>query len=153
VEEIECGLVLRSIGYRGLPVDDVPFEPARGLIRNEGGRVCDERGRAQQGEYVAGWIKRGPSGVIGTNKKDSADTTARVIEDAQAGSLNSPRDPDADAVADLIRERVPDVITWDGWCAIDENERRAGSARGRPRVKFVRRADLVAGAGAGAPAG
>ena len=78
-EEIECGLVLRSIGYRGRAVDDVPFDPRRGLIRNVGGRVCDEESRSHRGEYVVGWIKRGPSGVIGTNKKDAADTVAKVV--------------------------------------------------------------------------
>ena len=86
-EEIECGLVLRSIGYRGRPVDDVPFDERRGLIRNVGGRVCDEESRSHRGEYVVGWIKRGPSGVIGTNKKDAADTVARIVEDAEPGAL------------------------------------------------------------------
>ena len=87
VEELRCGLILRSIGYRGRPVDDVPFDAARGLIRNVGGRVCDEEARSHRGEYVVGWIKRGPSGVIGTNKKDATDTVARIVEDAEAGAL------------------------------------------------------------------
>ena len=86
-EVIECGLVLRSIGYRGQPVDDVPFDEERGLIRNRGGRVCDEDGRPHRGEYVVGWIKRGATGVIGTNKKDAADTVARILEDAEGGVL------------------------------------------------------------------
>src|SRR3954447_10391422 len=73
-EVIECGLVLRSIGYRGRPLPDVPFDERRGLIRNEGGRVLDEDGQPIPGEYAVGWIKRGPSGVIGTNKKDASDT-------------------------------------------------------------------------------
>ncbi len=86
---IECGLVLRSIGYRGVPIPGIPFDERRGLIRNDGGRVHDEQG-PRPGEYVAGWIKRGPSGVIGTNKKDSADTVARIVEDAEAGLLTAP---------------------------------------------------------------
>ena len=90
LEEIECGLVLRSIGYRGRPVDDVPFDERRGLIRNVGGRVCDEDSRSHRGEYVVGWIKRGPSGVIGTNKKDAADTVAKIVQDAGAGVLREP---------------------------------------------------------------
>ena len=89
-EVIECGLVLRSIGYRGVPIAGVPFDERRGLIRNEGGRVHDDDG-ARPGEYVVGWIKRGPSGVIGTNKKDAADTVARIVEDAEAGRLIDPR--------------------------------------------------------------
>ena len=77
-EVIDCGLVLRSIGYRGAPLPGVPFDERRGLIRNDGGRVLDDDGQPLPGEYVVGWIKRGPSGVIGTNKKDAADTVARL---------------------------------------------------------------------------
>jgi ferredoxin--NADP+ reductase len=142
-EVIECGLVLRSIGYRGRPVDDIPFDERRGLIRNQGGRVCDEEGRPHQGEYVVGWIKRGPSGVIGTNKKDATDTVARILEDAEAGTLNAPVQPDAAATAELYAERAPDAVTWQGWQAIDAAEKASGEPHGRPRVKIVRLADLV----------
>jgi ferredoxin--NADP+ reductase len=142
-EVIECGLVFRSIGYRGRPVDDIPFDERRGLIRNQGGRVCDEEGSSHQGEYVVGWIKRGPSGVIGTNKKDAADTVARILEDTEAGRLNQPADPDPDAVAELLAQRAPDAVTWEGWEAIDAAEKAAGEPHGRPRVKLVRLADLV----------
>ena len=134
-EVIGCGLVFRSIGYTGRPVDDVPFDTARGLIRNDGGRVCDEQGVPHRGEYVVGWIKRGPSGVIGTNKKDAADTVAKIVEDAEAGRLEAPK-ADADG--------WPDAVTWEGWQAIDEHERAAGEPQGRPRVKLVRHDDLVA---------
>jgi ferredoxin/flavodoxin---NADP+ reductase len=153
VEEIECGLVLRSIGYRGRPVDDVPFDERRGLIRNVGGRVCDEESRSHRGEYVVGWIKRGPSGVIGTNKKDAADTVAKIVEDSADGALNEAVDPDPKAAARWILERVPTAVEWDGWRAIDERERLAGEPAGRPRVKLVTRADLLAAAaGARRPA-
>ena len=91
-EEIECGLVLRSIGYRGTPLAGIPFDERRGLIRNEEGRVVNDDGVCR-GEYVVGWIKRGPTGVIGTNKKDAADTVARILEDADAGALSAP-DPE-----------------------------------------------------------
>jgi ferredoxin/flavodoxin---NADP+ reductase len=136
-EVIECGLVLRSIGYRGRPLAGLPWDEKRGLIRNEGGRVCDESGAPCRGEYVVGWIKRGPSGVIGTNKKDAADTVARILEDEQAGTLGAPRTPDADATAEWLAERVPDAVTWEGWQAIDAAERAAGEPQGRPRVKLV----------------
>jgi ferredoxin/flavodoxin---NADP+ reductase len=86
-EIIECGLVLRSIGYRGMPVGGIPFDERRGLIRNEGGRVVSDDGSSCCGEYVVGWIKRGPSGVIGTNKKDANDTVARILEDAECEAL------------------------------------------------------------------
>ena len=129
-EIIECGLVLRSIGYRGRPLDGLPWNEQRGLIANEGGRVAP-------GEYCVGWIKRGPSGVIGTNKKDAADTVARILEDEQAGTLGTPADADPDSVAAWLAERVPDAVTWEGWQAIDAVEKAAGEAQGRPRVKLV----------------
>jgi ferredoxin--NADP+ reductase len=151
-EEIDCGLVLRSIGYRGRPVDDVPFDHRRGLIRNVGGRVCDEEQRPHRGEYVVGWIKRGPTGVIGTNKKDAADTVARITEDAAAATLNAPANTDPDMTAEWIAERVPDAVSWEGWLSIDEHERRAGEPQGRPRVKLVKLSDLLAAARAGTTA-
>lgn len=142
-EVIEAGLVLRSIGYRGRPVDDVPFDERRGLIRNTGGRVCAESGDAHRGEYVVGWIKRGPSGVIGTNKKDAADTVARILEDREAGTLNTPTAPDPDDIAAFYAERAPECVTWAGWEAIDAHEKTSGEPHGRPRVKLVRLADLI----------
>ena len=134
-EDIECGLVFRSIGYRGEPIDDIPFEPKRGLIRNEGGRVTDESGAQQLGEYAVGWIKRGPSGVIGTNKKDATDTVAKIIEDRAAGKLGSPT-IDEDSEVWLV-SRVPDLCSWAGWGKIDLHEKGLGEAQGRPRVKLV----------------
>ena len=148
-EEIGCNLVLRSIGYRGEPVDTVPFDPERGVIRNEGGRVLGVDGEPLRGEYATGWIKRGPSGVIGTNKKDSADTTASLLEDRQAGRLNEPSQPDPDAIEPWLRERAPIVCTWEGWEAIDAHETAAGEAQGRPRVKLADREEMArVGAGA-----
>jgi len=143
-ETIECGLVLRSIGYRGTPVAGVPFDDARGLIRNDGGRVVSDEGPCP-GEYVVGWIKRGPSGVIGTNKKDANDTVSHILEDEAAGRLGMP-DPElggAEAVQAWLVARVPDVVTWAGWEAIDAYESEMGIPAGRPRVKLVRLAQLV----------
>src|SRR6185436_2318550 len=101
----------------GRPLPGVPFEGGR--IRNAGGRVTSPDGTPLPGEYAAGWIKRGPSGVIGTNKKDAADTIARLLEDAAAGRLNDPAEPDRDAVEPWLRSRVPRLVTWAGWTAID----------------------------------
>jgi ferredoxin--NADP+ reductase len=143
-EVIECGLVLRSIGYRGRPLPDVPFDDKRGLIRNDGGRVTDEEGQPIPGEYAVGWIKRGPSGVIGTNKKDASETVARLLEDAESGSLNEPSQPDAEAVEPWLRSRVPGLVTWNGWQAIDTHETSAGEPHGRPRVKVVRVPEMIA---------
>lgn len=141
-EVIECGLVLRSIGYRGVPIPGIPFDETRGLIRNDDGRVRDEDG-SRPGEYVTGWIKRGPSGVIGTNKKDSADTVARILEDAEAGRLTAPATDDRDAITSWLDERAPDHVTWAGWEMIDAQEAALGRPAGRPRVKLVRLDDLV----------
>jgi ferredoxin/flavodoxin---NADP+ reductase len=145
-EEIPAQLVFRSIGYTGQPVDDVPFDESRGLIRNDGGRVIDTQGTQQIGEYVSGWIKRGPSGVIGTNKKDAQDTVAKILEDAAAGRLNRPASDDIDG---LIAAHCPHAITWEGWQAIDAIETAAGqaSAPGRPRVKLTDWAALREAAG------
>src|SRR3954454_1457014 len=135
-DEIPAQLVFRSIGYTGKPVDDIPFDERRGLIRNEGGRVTDAGGAHQRGEYVSGWIKRGPSGVIGTNKKDSQDPVTKTLEDLAAGHVNQPVSDDVDA---LIAASAPHAVTWDGWRAIDAMETAAGeaSATGRPRVKLT----------------
>jgi ferredoxin--NADP+ reductase len=141
---IACGLVLRSIGYRGEPLAGIPFDDKRGLIRNEGGRVVGDDGQPQRGEYVVGWVKRGPSGVIGTNKKDAADTVAKILADQEAGTLNEP----------IALPEVPEgAITWEGWRAIDAHETAAGEPQGRPRVKLVRVPHMLDAANAGQPAG
>jgi ferredoxin--NADP+ reductase len=136
-ETIDCGLVLRAVGYRGRPIAGLPFDERRGLIRNSGGRVCDEAGAHHAGEYVVGWIKRGPSGVIGTNKKDAADTIAKVLEDRDAGLLPEPGEADAQATGAWLATLAEDVVTWEGWQAIDHHERSRGELLGRPRVKLV----------------
>jgi ferredoxin--NADP+ reductase len=146
-EIIPCGLVVRAIGYRGRPLDGVPFDERRGLIRNDGGRVCDEDGAIRTGEYAVGWIKRGPSGVIGTNKKCAAETVARLLEDRSGGRLNEPSAPDGDTIEAWLRSRVASVVTWHGWQAIDAHEQGLGAPQGRPRVKLVRLAEMHAVAG------
>jgi len=143
-EELPCGLVIRSIGYRGLPMEGVPFDGRSGLIANDGGRVA-----GQERAYVAGWIKRGPSGVIGTNKKDAADTTSKIIDDAEAGRLGNPHALEAPAAEAFLQDRVPDLITWQGWAMLDAHERAAGEPHGRPRVKLVRRQEMAEVLGAG----
>jgi ferredoxin--NADP+ reductase len=143
-EVIECGLVLRSIGYRGVPLDGIPFDERRGLIRNDDGRVVDDNGTPLRGEYAVGWIKRGPSGVIGTNKKCAADTVTAILDDAGAHALNVPGRPDRDTIEPWLRERAPALVTWSGWQAIDHHERGRGEASGRPRVKLTDVDDMVA---------
>jgi ferredoxin/flavodoxin---NADP+ reductase len=140
-EEIPAQLVFRSIGYTGQPVAGIPFDERRGLIRNQGGRVTDADDTHQVGEYVSGWIKRGPSGVIGTNKKDAKDTVEKIREDAAAGRLN---DPVADDIEAMIATHATHAVSWEGWQAIDAIETAEGEASipARPRVKLTEWAAL-----------
>jgi ferredoxin--NADP+ reductase len=137
-EEIECGLVFRSIGYKGIGLEGIPFDEDRGTIRNEAGRVLDDENSQVEGQYVVGWIKRGPSGVIGTNKKDAQETIDLLFEDLAAGRVPDPS-PGADgtSIEELLAERSPDtVVSFAGWEAIDAAEKGKGEPLGRPRVKF-----------------
>jgi ferredoxin--NADP+ reductase len=139
-ETIECGVVFRSIGYKGIGLEGVPFDERRGVIPNEGGRVTDpDGGSPAPGQYAVGWIKRGPSGVIGTNKKDAQETVDNLVEDAAAERLPAPAGArDRMSIVELLEERAPDHITFEGWQAIDAAEQERGKPLGRPRVKFVR---------------
>ena len=139
VETVEAGLVLRSIGYRGTAVPDVPFDSALGRIPNTAGRVVDPAtGSPIPGVYTTGWVKRGPSGVIGTNKQCAHDTVTALIDDLIAGHLRPPK-PGCDraALAALVAERQPAAVDRQGWLAIDAEERAQGRELGRPRVKFT----------------
>jgi ferredoxin/flavodoxin---NADP+ reductase len=136
-EVLPCGLVLRSVGYRGTALEGVPFDPRRAIIPNDGGRV-------RPGEYCSGWIKRGPSGIIGTNKKDANETAALVLEDAAAGRLPAPADPSPDTIEALVAERQPHLVEYAGWEAIDAHERERGEPHGRPRVKLRTWDELMA---------
>jgi ferredoxin--NADP+ reductase len=143
-EELECGLVLRSVGYSGVPIEGVPFDESRGLILNEGGRVLDSHDAGHKvGHYAAGWIKRGPSGVIGTNKKDALETVKHLFADVETGRLLEPAQPEPVAVEDLLSERGVRFITFEDWQAIDQAEVGRGEPHGRPRVKFVRVEEML----------
>lgn len=136
-ETIECGLVLRSIGYRGSPLAGVPFNDQRATISNVAGRVVDpDTEETVPGVYTAGWIKRGPSGIIGTNKKCAQETTAQLLEDHTAGNLPAPTVTEDDLEA-LVASRQPDYVDFDGWTKIDTHEQALGEPQGRPRVKLV----------------
>jgi ferredoxin--NADP+ reductase len=160
-EELECGLVLRSIGYKGVGLEGLPFDPGKGTIPNESGRVLDpDSGEQVAGHYVVGWIKRGPSGVIGTNKKDAADTVNSILEDLAEGRIPElaadRRTPGGEAedvapIEVLLDERGGDHVTYMGWQAIDRAEQAAGEPHGRPRVKFCRVHEMVEAAKAASP--
>jgi ferredoxin/flavodoxin---NADP+ reductase len=135
-ETIECGLVFRSVGYRGVGLPELPFDERRGTIRNEGGRVVDDDGDHLAATYCAGWIKRGPTGIIGTNKKDAAETVAQLLEDVDRGRVSHREEVTADAIEALLAEREVQAVMYHGWTSIDELERSAGEKLGRPRVKL-----------------
>jgi ferredoxin--NADP+ reductase len=143
-EELDCGLVLRSVGYLGIPIEGVPFDEKRGLILNEGGRVLDSHDAGHRvGHYTAGWIKRGPSGVIGTNKKCAQETVDHLLVDAREGRLLEPESPDPAAVEELLGERGVRFVSFEDWQAIDQAEVGRGEPHGRPRVKFVRVEEML----------
>jgi ferredoxin--NADP+ reductase len=135
-ETIPCGLVFRSIGYRGVGLPDVPFDERRGTLRNDRGRVLRDDGHPLPAVYCAGWIKRGPTGIIGTNKKDAMETVALLLEDVQEGRIAHKDEATADAVEALLAERGVRAVLYAGWTSIDELERAAGEKLGRPRVKL-----------------
>jgi ferredoxin/flavodoxin---NADP+ reductase len=136
-ETIPAGIVFRSIGYKGVPLEGLPFDERRGVIPNEGGRL------ENPGEYAVGWIKRGPTGIIGTNKRDAQETVNALLEDLEQGRLPEPSTPDRGDLEELLRERQPDLVTYAGWEAIDRSEREAGEPHGRPRVKHTTFEELL----------
>jgi ferredoxin/flavodoxin---NADP+ reductase len=154
-EEIDAGLVMRAIGYRGIALPGVPFDERSATIPNEGGRVVALDGslagapdaavpsRVLPGEYAVGWIKRGPSGVIGTNKKDAQQTVDALLEDLEANKHLDPAEPDPEAIERLLAERVPALVTYEGWSQIDLHEQSLGEPHGRPRVKLTRIDELL----------
>ncbi|MGN6336296.1 FAD-dependent oxidoreductase [Mycobacterium sp.] len=139
-EELPVQLVVRSVGYRGVPTPGLPFDEKTATIPNSGGRVEGSRN-----EYVVGWIKRGPTGVIGTNKKDSQETVDTLLADlsgADDGLADFP-DDHADRLADWLASRQPKLVTSAHWDLIDAHERAAGEPHGRPRVKLPSLAKLL----------
>jgi ferredoxin--NADP+ reductase len=133
-EALPVGMVFRSVGYKALPLAGVPFDGARSVIAHREGRVLDEDGRFAEGEYVTGWAKRGPSGIIGTNKSDSAETVARLLADLAARPSYKGRDPGA--ITERLRERGVDCTCWADWLRLDGHEMELGRVQGRPRVKI-----------------
>ena len=146
IHTVNAGLVLTSIGYRGKPIADLPFDQSTAVVPNERGRVIDpDTGMPVSGAYVAGWIKRGPTGFIGTNKSCALQTVHELVADFNAGSLKSPAHRPA-ALATLVRARQPSVVDAAGWRAIDAAEIARGAAGHRPRNKFTAIADMLTAA-------
>jgi ferredoxin--NADP+ reductase len=138
---VSAGLVLRAVGYRGRPLPGVAFDERRGVIDNVGGRVINADGTHTR-EYVVGWAKRGPSGVIGTNKRCAQDTVRVLIQDMVAGKLNA-QVAGEPAVREWLREIQPALVTYSDWQRLDRHEQDLGQRANRPRVKLTRVSDML----------
>jgi len=143
-EIIRVGMVFRSIGYHGVPLPGVPFDRARGVIPNHRGRVVDSAGTPIPSEYVVGWIKRGPTGIIGTNKPDAQETAARILEDIEQGGLPQTDASGLESIPELLAERGIPFVTYADWQLLDQIEQERGALVGRPRLKFSRVEDMLA---------
>ena len=143
-ETLPCGLVFRAVGYRGVPLDGLPFDDWSGTIPNVQGRIhAPDADAPVTGEYVAGWIKRGPTGVIGTNKPDAIETVVQMLADAAANNHLAPEAPEADAVEQTLRERKPNFVSYEDWLRLNELEVAKGTPANRPRVKFTSVEDML----------
>ncbi len=143
-EELDAGLVFRSVGYRGVALPGLPFHDSWGIIPNDKGRVIDpDTDQPIEGLYVGGWIKRGPTGVIGTNKPDALDTVESMLEDLTHGHCFDPPEPTAAAAERAIRTHQPDYFSYADWQRLDELETAKGKASGRPRVKYTATEEML----------
>jgi ferredoxin--NADP+ reductase len=148
-ETVETSLIIRAIGYRGEPVAGLPFDAVTGTLAHLAGAVCDPvTGDTVVGVYCSGWIKRGATGMIGTNKTDSAETVDAVLRDFGAGRLPDPA-KDQEALRQFVMERQPQVVDKEAWSRIDKSERLAGRSARRPRRKLVRIDEMLAAARGG----
>ena len=147
-EDLEVGLVFRSVGYAGLPLPEIPFNDRWHVINNDKGRIVDPNTKQPiVGEYTSGWIKRGPSGVIGTNKPDSVETVTYMLEDFKNGSILNPAHPEIESMRDLVRQRQPKYFTYADWKKLDAMEVAKGQPQGRPRVKFTSVEEMIGALG------
>ena len=143
-EELDVGLVFRSIGYYGVPLPELPFHEKWGVIHNEKGRIIDQdSGQHIHGLYSTGWIKRGPTGVIGTNKQDSGETVGCILEDLVAGKHLSPENTHPDKILELVAKRQPNYFSYEDWLRLNELEISRGEKVGRPRLKYTSVEDMI----------
>ena len=139
--ELYCGLVFRSIGYRGVAIPGLPFDETLGTVPHAGGRVLD--GAAMlPGMYVTGWLKRGPTGIIGTNRADSVETVESLLADLSKGCDREKRG--AEAVGELLERRGVRVFNYQNWSILDTAEISRGKPKGKPREKFTRIDEMLA---------
>ena len=149
-EELDVDMVFRSVGYRGVALADLPFNKSWGVVPNEKGRVIDPgKDEAVTGVYVSGWIKRGPTGIIGTNKPDATETVDCMLEDLAAGAVLSPATADSESALEMVKKARPDYVSWADWKRLQEMEEEKGQEEGRPRAKLTRVKDMLAALGRG----
>ncbi len=144
-EELQVGLVFRAVGYRGVPLPEIPFNDRWGVILNEKGRVIDpSANKPMVGLYTSGWIKRGPTGVIGTNKPDSVETASMMLEDLSSGAILNPAHPDSASAEKFICDKQPKYVSYSDWLKLDKMEIERGAQQGRSRVKFTSTEEMLA---------
>lgn len=143
--ELPCGLIFRSIGYKGVAIAGVPFDERNGVIPNQQGRVVDAGGQVVPGLYTAGWIKRGPTGIIGTNRADAVETVAALLQDL--AQLDSQAKPGAAGLEESLRQRNVRVVDYSDWKRIDTVEIERGAPKGKPREKIVSIDEMLSVAG------
>jgi ferredoxin--NADP+ reductase len=139
--ELEAGIVFRSIGYKGTPIAGLPFDEKRGVIPNQDGRITGTGG-IQTGLYTAGWIKRGPSGIIGTNRADSVATVQSLLQDLDKLNIGAARGG-ADAATRLLNDKGVRYITFEDWGKIDRSEIARGQPKAKPREKYTRVSEML----------
>jgi ferredoxin--NADP+ reductase len=142
-QTLPIGLIFRSIGYLGVALPDIPFNERSGTIPNKLGRITGQDSQPIPGEYVVGWIKRGPTGIIGTNKPDSQETVNQIVDDWAKGLMLQPTEPTRAAVEAMLRERNICYVSYEDWLALDQLEQERGAALNRPRVKFCSVEDML----------
>ncbi len=147
-EELPAEIVFRSVGYRGVALPDLPFNDAWGVVHSEQGRVIDpEINSHVTGIYVGGWIKRGPTGVIGTNKPDALESVNSMMEDLYNDRCLDAQAPSAESAEQMVRACQPDYVSWEDWERVNDLEIARGKPAGRPRVKFIDTSEVLAALG------
>ena len=143
-ETIPCGTIFRSVGYHGIPLQGVPFDQVNGVIPNERGRVVNlGSGEVVRGQYVVGWIKRGPTGLLGTNKGDSGETVDAMLEDIQGQTAPMRDEQEPEAIESLLKSKEASYLTFSDWKELDLLEVEKGAALGKIRQKFVHLSDML----------
>ena len=138
---LDIGLAVRAIGYLADPIPGLPFDEPRAVVPHERGRILDPKTEEKAGAYVAGWLKRGPSGVIGTNRADAAETVASLVADLP--ELPRCSVPDTERLVELLRARGVTVVEWRDWMALEAHEKSLGAARGSQSVKLHDRKQML----------